>query len=341
MDKLAVKSIDNKNVWEKFNLSFPNPSYFQSWYWGEVQKATGIETQRLGFFAGKKLFGIAQVFNIKARRGHFLYVRQGPVLSDWNKKNASFVLDELKNLAKNKNASFIRLSPLLSLGSYESLGLKKFGLRLSPTHNLDAENRWVLDLAPNEDELLKTMRKTTRYLIRHAENEEIKVTVSEDEKDLEKFLSIYADTAKNKHFVPHSQLQEEFSVFSKVGKAKLYLAFRKKEILAGAFIVYYGNEAIYRHGATTNIGRKTSASYIAQWQAIKDAKLQGLKQYNFWGIAPTDNPKHPWQGLSLFKKGFGGRQMDFLHAMDLPLKLSYWITFVIDYLTMVRKGYKI
>lgn len=340
MDKFTVKIINNKNVWEKFNLSFPNPSYFQSWYWGEVQKATGIETQRLGFFAGKKLFGIAQVFDIKARRGHFLYVRQGPVLSDWNKKKTSFVLDELKNHALEKNASFIRLSPLLPLGSFDSLGFKNFGLRFSPTHNLDAENRWVLDLAPNEDELLQAMRKTSRYLIKHAQNEDIKVTVSEDEKDLEKFLSIYADTAKSKHFVPHSQLKEEFAIFSKEKKAKLYLAIRKKEILAGALIVYYGNEAIYRHGATTNIGRKTSASYIIQWEAIKEAKKQGLKQYNFWGIAPTDNPKHPWQGLSLFKKGFGGRQMDFLHAMDLPIKLSYWITFVIDYLTMVKKGYK-
>ncbi|MDO8621391.1 MAG: peptidoglycan bridge formation glycyltransferase FemA/FemB family protein [Candidatus Levybacteria bacterium] len=337
---METREITNKNVWEKFNLSFPNPSYFQSWYWGEVQKATGVETQRLGFFDGKKLIGIAQVFDIKAKRGHFLYVRQGPVLSDWNKKNANFVLDELKNLAKEKNASFIRISPLLSLGNYESLGLRNFGLRFSPTHNLDAENRWVLDLTPNEDELLQAMRKTTRYLIRHAPDENIKVTVSENEKDLDKFLSIYADTAKNKHFVPHSQLKEEFAVFSKEKKAKLYLAFQKKEILAGAFIVYYGNEAIYRHGATTNIGRKTSASYIAQWQAIKDAKQAGLKQYNFWGIAPTDNPKHPWQGLSLFKKGFGGRQMDFLHAMDLPIKWNYWITFAIDYLTMVKKGYK-
>ncbi|MBI2026028.1 MAG: peptidoglycan bridge formation glycyltransferase FemA/FemB family protein, partial [Candidatus Levybacteria bacterium] len=235
---METQNITNKNVWEEFNLSFPNPSYFQSWHWGEVQKASRVEAQRLGFFAGKKLIGIAQVFNIQAKRGHFLYVRQGPVLSDWNKKNTSFVLDELKSLAKGKNASFIRISPILSLGSYESLGLANFGLRFSPTHNLDAENRWVLDLAPNEDELLQAMRKTTRYLIRHAENEGIKVTVSEDKKDLDKFLSIYADTAKNKHFVPHSQLQEEFAVFAKEGKAKLYLAFQKKELLAGAFIVY-------------------------------------------------------------------------------------------------------
>ncbi len=338
---METREITNKNVWEKFNLSFPNPSFFQSWYWGEVQKASGIQTQRLGFFDGKKLIGITQGFDIKAKRGHFLYVRQGPVLSDWDKKKTSFVLAELKNLAKEKNISFIRISPILSLGSYEALGFKKFGLRPSPTHNLDAENRWVLDLAPNEDELLQAMRKTTRYLIRHSENEDIKVTVSENKKDLDKFLSIYADTAKNKHFIPHSQLKEEFSIFSKEGKAKLYLASRKKEILAGAFIVYYGNEAIYRHGATSNLGRKTPASYILQWEAIKDAKKAGLKQYNFWGIAPTDNPKHPWQGLSLFKKGFGGRQMDFLHAMDLPIKWNYWITFAIDYLTMVKKGYNV
>jgi len=47
------------------------------------------------------------------------------------------------------------------------------------------------------------------------------------------------------------------------------------------------------------------APHLLQWAAIKITKQLGYKYYDFWGIAPSDQPNHPWSGISRFKRGLG------------------------------------
>ncbi|OGH12173.1 MAG: hypothetical protein A2857_03295 [Candidatus Levybacteria bacterium RIFCSPHIGHO2_01_FULL_36_15] len=340
-NSLKILEIKDKKIWEDFNLGCSNPAYFQSWTWGEVEKKRGTGVYRFGIFEREKIKGIFQIFEIKAKRGHFLQIRQGPVLKEWKKELFMEIINFVKKLAREKSASFIRISPLLGVSDQELLDLTAAGFRMSPVHNVDAENRWVLDINKDQKVLLSQMRKTTRYMIKKGENIKINVIRSKDSKDIKLFLKIYYQTAKNKKFIPHSLISEEFEEFGKEGDSILYLAELDKNILAGTLIIYYGKEAIYRHGATSFEGRNTPASYLLQWEAIKDAKEKGIIRYNFWGIARDDNPKNPWYGLSCFKKGFGGYQIDFVHSMDLPTKPTYWISFLIDYFTKVKKGYNI
>ena len=58
--------------------------------------------------------------------------------------------------------------------------------------------------------------------------------------------------------------------------------------------------------------------------------LIGCNYYNFWGIAPPDKPKHPWAGLSVFKKGFGGFEEAYLHAQDFPISPKYYLNYVVE-----------
>lgn len=336
-----VRDISDKKIWENFNLSVDNPAYFQSWNWGKVQKRGGVDVIRLGFFEGSNLIAISQIFDVHAKRGHFLHVRQGPVISFWNKKRLDFVINSIKKIAYKKNASFIRISPLLEENNLMIPYLEKIGFKDSPIHNVDAENRWILKLNSDLEAMLRNMRKTTRYLIRKGENLKINIVRSQNIKDVNKFLGIYNETAKIKNFVPHSLIKEEFQEFSRENRAHLYMAYQDSKLLCGAIVIYYGKEAIYRHGATSSYGRNTPASYLVQWEAVKDAVRNAQDIYNFWGIAKDDNPKNPWFGLSQFKKGFNGERKDFIHSMDLPLNKTYWISYLIDYYTKIKKGYNI
>ena len=68
------------------------------------------------------------------------------------------------------------------------------------------------------------------------------------------------------------------------------------------------------------------APYLVQWESILEAKKRGCVNYDFGGTAPEGSVKHPWAGITRFKKGFGGREVSFIGAYDLPLnKRWYWI----------------
>lgn len=335
--KFIFKKITSKKEWESFNQSVANVAFFQSWEWGNVEMLSGRKIDRTGIYKNNRLIGIAQICEIKAKRGHFIHVRQGPVIKDWSKTVFAEFVSYIKKIGKEKGAYFVRMSPLIKRDEADSLLFKQLGAIQAQVHNQDAENRWVLDLATSPELLLSNMRKTTRYMIKKGSL--IKITCSAKTADLDIFLELYKQTSKLKQFVSHSHIREEVEVFKKNNTVMIYLTYDNNRPLSGAIIIYYGREAIYHHGATSMNGRKSPASYALQWRIVQDAKKAGLKTYNLWGIAPNEKESHPWYGLSQFKKGFGGKQVDFIHAFDLPLSPMYTISYVIDYWTSFRKGY--
>lgn len=157
--------------------------------------------------------------------------------------------------------------------------------------------------------------------------------------DFNLFMRLYAITSKRHGFVPHRGMKEELEVFSKDNQAKLFLAEYKRKVIAGALIILYGDQAVYHHAATDDAYKDIPAAYLMQWEIIKEAKNLGKKIYNLWGVVPEDRKNHPWQGLTLFKTGFGGRRVNFIHAQDLPLSPLYWKTYFIEHTTKVIKGY--
>lgn len=330
-----IYSVTDRTVWDTFVENHCPYALFQHWDWGCVQEALGTSIWRFGYFANKKLCGVSQVVKIQARRGTFLHIRHGPIVEDGNKKIWEAFLSYLKILGKKEHAMFIRISPLVEPCQEEFF--KHFGFLSSAIHAMDAERCLVLDLKETDDALLTNMRKTTRYEIRRAEKLGVKVQMSENINDVETFLSLYKKTSSRHGFVEHHGLKEEFSVFKKNSNAVLFFAWYEDMCIASALVLFVGGQAIYHHGAS--IPSSSGASNLLQWRAIQEAKKRGMKLYNFWGIAPEGKAHHPWNGLTLFKKGFGGKIIEYLHAMDLPLSPWYVGSYAIEYFRKVRKGY--
>jgi peptidoglycan pentaglycine glycine transferase (the first glycine) len=340
-NKYEFRDVVSRQEWNQYILTYAYPSYFQSWNWGEVEKTSRSPIERIGIYQKDNLVGLIQITEVHSKRGHFLRIRQGPLMHDWSPESIKTVISYLKKLAREKGASFIRMSTLLPDTAENRGKFAHQGLIYAPTHNQDGENRWVLLLAKSEDELLSGMRKTTRYMVKRAQTSNIKVERTNSLYKIKDFLAIYNETTQIKSFVAHKSIAQEFEEFSRDNQAFLYFAYEGTKLLASAFIAYCGTEAIYRHGATSAEGRKSPASYLIQWEAIKDAKKKGLMLYDFWGIAENDDPKHPWYGLSNFKKGFGGERLDFLHTFDIPVSPLYLLTYGVDFVTTVKKGYGI
>ena len=325
---LRVDEIGSSKIWEEFLLKNSPNALFQSWLWGDVLKSRGEKIWRLGFYEGSTLEGIALVNLVAAKRGTFLHVRHGPILIH---KTWKEVLHHVRKIAIRERAWFIRISPLV-----EALP-SGLGLISSPVHEVDGERCWVLDLDTSEDALLANMRKTTRYEIKQAQKLGVEIVVSKDENDLNHFNKLYQTTAIRQGFVAHKGIVEEFKIFARAEKALLYLGKYQGQILATAIILFYGDQAIYHHSASTRTN--IPVNYLLQWEAIREAKKRGMKVYNFWGIAPNDKPNHPWRGLTLFKKGFGGREVSYVHSHDLPISPLYVIPRTIESVRRFVKGY--
>lgn len=333
---LQIKAIDNKNIWEKFLKEYSPQSLFQSWNWGEVIKKDQ-RLRRLGLYKRDELVGIAQVVKVTAKRGTFLHVRHGPILKEWKKSYFEALFNYLKNLGKENNAVFIRISPQLPNTEEYKNFFKEYKFTEAPIHRMDGEVCWVLDLNKPEMELLSGMRKTTRYLIKQAEKLGVAIIKTQNAGSIEEFLKLYDATAERHNFVKHAGIKEEFEIFTEDNKIMLFEGYYNNRLLASALIIFYNDQAIYHHSAS--IEQKIPVNYLLQWEVIKEAKKRGNKIYNLWGVAPEKSLSHPWRGLTLFKQGFGGRQVEYLHAMDYSLSIKYCATYIIESLRKFWKGY--
>jgi lipid II:glycine glycyltransferase (peptidoglycan interpeptide bridge formation enzyme) len=332
MNTIIVKNIADKNIWEEFVLSKNEANFLQSWSWGEFHKALNKTINRAGFHENDKLVGVMLSIVEPARRGKYLTVPGGPII-DWQNKNVvNAFAKQIKQIAKENNCVFIRVRPQLKFDEFSKNLFKNLGFVKAPMH-LHAELTSQLDIAKSEEELTMQMRKTTRYEVKKAIKENIKITTSTDEKDIKKFYDIQIETAKRQKFVPFSYkfLHEQFKEFTQNNNALLYKAEFEKILLAQAFVIFYGKEAVYHYGASTDEGRRFPGAYLIQWEAIKEAKKRGMTRYNFWGVAPENNASHRFSGLSLFKRGFGGQDFEYLHAQDLIInKPKYLLNYLIE-----------
>jgi lipid II:glycine glycyltransferase (peptidoglycan interpeptide bridge formation enzyme) len=340
---MIIKEIENKEIWENSIQSQPEYTFLHSWNWGSFNLAMGNKIWRLGIYDGKELAGVALVVGIQAKRGKFLFMPHALLaqLTDNNKQLTAFnfLIDYLKDLAGKEGCSFIRISPLLERNEENLKLFQSLGFRRAPIH-MHAESTLLLDITKTEEELLKNMRKTTRYLVRKMEKEGV-VIEKENPLSGDSFLKLQDKVAERKHFSVFSkkQIMAELDSFCSDNQLIIFNARYKNEVIASALIVFYGYRAFYYQSASYTEHKNISAPYLVVWRAINEAKKRGCKLFDFYGASPADKPNHPWAGPTLFKQGFGSYRVNYLTAQDLVLDWRYWITFLIETARRIKRGF--
>ncbi len=336
---MEIKEITNKDEWEGFLAARSEKTFLQSWNWGDFNMEMGFKIWRLGVYHQNRLLGVCLIHKVVAKRGIFLSMPHGPILADelfsHDKKEAlELILLHISDVAKAEKASFIRITPLF-LNNPENKNLfLNLGFRTAPMHASAYEATWKLDITLPTDELLANMRKTTRYLIKKAsENNDISIEINYSEEGITIYQKLNKEVSKRQKFIPFSDkfIENEFKSF-KEGKEIIFLFGKYKgEIVAGAIIVFWSGIAFYHQAASLNKHAKLSVPYLLQWEAIKEAKNRGCKVYDFWGFTdPQKYPRHPWAGPTLFKMGFGGYKTEYIKTQDLVLSKKYWINYIIE-----------
>lgn len=339
---MIIKEITEMEEWEKFLLSQEYAVFVQSWNYGLFYKSMGEKFWVFGIYENNLLIGGSLVLTVSAKRGNFLYLPYGPILDysrpELLKEFTSFLI----NFAKKQKIDFIRMSPFLDDSRDNQKLFRKLKYRSAPMHIL-AETTWILNLKnKKEEDLFIEMEKNHRNLIRKCLKENIKVECLDTEEAISNFNKLHDETAKRHNFHRFSKdyIKKEFKAMHN-GDAKIFNAYLPDGRLdSSAIIFYYGNTAVYRHGASLLQDKKIPTSYLIQWEAIKFAIEKKMIWYNFWGIAPTDSSKkHPFWGITHFKKGFGGQQKQLLHCQDLPITKKYWLNWLVETIRKFKRGF--
>ena len=113
-------------------------------------------------------------------------------------------------------------------------------------------------------------------------------------------------------------------------RSSLFIAEYEDKVIAANIVVFFGNKATYLHGATDNEYRSLMAPHLLQWEQIKYAKQLGCVEYDFFGIAnehTLDKRGPSWEGFTHFKKGFGGREKNYIGYFDYPLDKNWYFLY--------------
>ena len=319
-----IDATDQKQ-WDDFVTSHPEANFLHSWAWGEFHLARGKTIIRRIAVDNNQVIAACTGQVETAKRGRYLALAGGPILDWQNQELVKNIFADIAEQGKLHDCVFVRIRPQLEHSPSAEKLFADLNLKSAPMY-LSVEYAGILDLHKTEAEILTSASQRLRRALRKAEKNQIEISTSTDPKDIHEFYQIQLETAARHDFVSFSEdfLTKQFAAFAAHNQVKLYTAKHDGQILAQNFMIFYGPEASYHYGVSTQLGTQLSGAPLLHMQAMRDAREQGITRYNFWGITAEDDTKHRFYGVSQFKRGFGITELKYLHAHDLILKPTHY-----------------
>lgn len=284
--------------------------------WGEFQVALG----RKVFYSHGKGWNWLAILE-KTRFSKRLYCPYGPTVT--STASLRTALEVLVACGKSLGVTYIRIEPQ---GPLKETDLRR--LRLQPAHrDIQPHYTWVKDLRSDEATLLAEMSATNRNLYRTANNKNISFRISTTPKDVSIFLDMMHEVAGRNSITIHSDRYYEImtKTLMPLGALKLYIAEHEGTPVATSLVLDSPSTRYYAHAASHAAARKLHPGTPLLAHMIFDAKLDGKTSFDFYGIAPPDQPNHRWAGFTQFKQSFGGHVVDMHGTWEFPCNFSAYM----------------
>ena len=327
-----IKDAENREDWDIFIKSHKEANFLQSWDFYEFHLARGKKVVRRLFCREDKIIGAYAGVVETAKRGTYMAIAGGPIL-DWNdKKLVQAVFDDIREEGKKTGCAFVRIRPQLELSNKSLKLMSELGLKRAPMY-LSVEFAGVLNLEKSEDEILAGASQGFRRKLRKAMKNDIEISADTDDESIKAFCELEKKHAARQKYVAFSTsfLTKQFEAFQRNNEVLIYTAKKDGEILAQNFMIFYGPEASYHYGVSSELGTKYSAAPLLHMAAMKEARERGCIRYNLWGIVEPNETSHRFYGVSEFKRSFGCEELRYTPAHDLILKpLAYQKTKIVE-----------
>lgn len=329
---MNIVDAESKQQWDGYVAKLEEANFLQSWDFYEFHKARGKKVVRKLVMEDDKIIGAWAGVVETAKRGTYMAIAGGPLI-DWsNKKLIKAVFDDIRAEGLKAGCVFVRVRPQLELSEKSLKIMKSHGLVKAPMY-LSVEYAGILNLKKSEEEILAGASQGFRRKLRKALKNDIEIEVSDSDEAINDFCKLEKLHAERQKYVAFSAdfLKKQFEAFRAGGEVLIYTAKKDGEILAQNFIIFYGPEASYHYGVSSELGTKYSAAPLLHLKAMAEARNRGLTRYNLWGIVEKDETEHRFYGVSEFKRSFGCEEYRYTPAHDMILKpLKYKLTEAVE-----------
>jgi len=318
---------DDRDAWQELLGGEASGDFLHDWGWVAVAAHDGHPQRRYILLEGDAPVALAaaQVRRIALGRS-FWYVPHGPV-TDYADPAAAArlraLVEGLVDEARADHAVALRLEPRIETGAPEAAILDELAHRVP--ERLQVGQTRIVELAEDEA-LIGGFDADTRYAVRRAAREGVAVDIVTDARDrsaVERLHGLVRATQRRAGFrlPPLDRYWTAWQALAGAGRACLVEARREGEVLASGMLVTEGAQSFYLFaGSRREVSGepKHYASYAAQWAMMREARARGARRHDMWGVAPAGaGPDHPWYGVGLFKKGFGGRGVTWAGSWEI------------------------
>ena len=315
-------------AWQDFLARTASGDFLHDWEWARVAAFDGQPQRR--FIATEEgsvvAIATAQVRSLPLGRS-FWYVPHGPVLDYADpaaRARLHAVCGALREAGRSAGALAVKLEPRVAAGSAAAAVFSELGLRAEAA-TLQVGQTRILPLGGDEA-LLAEFDKDTRYAVRRAEREGVEIRTlldATDDAPVDRLHELVLETQQRAGFPMPSRNRYRlvWHALGEAGRARIFEAWLGERLLASGMLVVEGDRSFYLFAGSRREERgepKRYATYALQWAMIRDARDQGVRQHDLWGVAPPGaGPDHRWYGVGLFKKGFGGEEVVWAGSWDI------------------------
>ena len=334
---------DDEERWNRLLLHSLYPSFRQSISYEYSKQSGGREVATYIFM--KDDCDVAGVHYSVKQYGPGLFI-VADILSGFVFKNEpdvillEYLVTHFIDFSRSKGADYIRIYtwlPRIIAGDqtkYEALfnnilfpkGFKAIG---------EGRHTYWINLSKSEDELLRNMKRQTRYDVKKGLKSSIinSKYLSPENDIINEFWILYKTIAENKGFNMYSEekFKRETISLMNAGMAVLFVETYNEDKINFSLASNFGI-ASYLHGAVDLRFKKyrdcPSPGHLAQWKMITEMKSRGARIYDM-GFCPGPVPvtDHPAYDIWRFKYGFGGDHVEFLPMYEnkrKPLKVKIY-----------------
>jgi lipid II:glycine glycyltransferase (peptidoglycan interpeptide bridge formation enzyme) len=313
---------DDPAAWNAFVEQARYGTFTQLWEWGSLKEAGGgWRCLRVCVGEPGRPVAGAQLLlrRVPVVGWSLAYAPRGPIGQLDDATTRERLLAAFGELGRSERLATVRADP--ETGPQDGYGAALLAPPWRAARGIQAPWTRLVDLTRSEDELRGQMRSKHRQYVSKARRQGV-VIERLDGPDVDSpairaaladFYRIVHLTARRTGFTMRlpAYYERAWQHFAPGGRCRLYFARQDGERVATIFHFLCGMRAVEAWGGMVDSAGPTRANYLLKWHAMMELREEGYRTYDMWGIANT--------GIRQFKEGFGGDEVRYVGARELPV----------------------